>query len=413
MTTERRTGPETGRYNLTFMPVRVVIALCVLAAGPVSAQTTRVEAIGHEQATKAKALGVEEAGEAERVVVRIISSPLLVARVGPYPWFGSVYPGSGFAAGAGYMNKLGKGAAYNVAAGISINNSKVFDAQFGLPELARGRFKINTMFRYLDVKDVSFYGIGPDSMAQRRRGYDYQPTELGLDAVFRPRRWLIVSGGISRLDFTTDRDIDDIEVDEPPRPRDTAPGIGQDLTYNVSRASAAIDWRPVQGYNVRGGMYRVTWERHNEATEKPFDFRTTEYEAVQLLPLVREQFVLAFRALATLSHTDGPDIVPLVLAPYLGGGSSLRGFRNRRFTDRNRVIVNGEYRWRPSRYLDMAVFLDGGQVAEHQKEFRFKSFETAWGAGFRIHGPTFTALRVEAAKSREGWVLVFAGGQTF
>jgi hypothetical protein len=394
------------------MRVRVLIALCVLATGPVSAQTTRVEAIGAEQATKAKALGAEGPSDAERVVIRVLSSPLLAARIGPYPWFGSVYPGSGFSAGAGYMNKLGWGTAYNVAAGISINNSKVFDAQFAVPEVAHGRFKINTMFRYLDVKDVSFYGIGPDSTPQRRRGYNYQPTEVGVDAVFRPRRWFVISGGLSRLDFTTER-TDETEVNEPPRPRDIAPGIGQELTYNVSRASAAIDWRPVEGYNVRGGLYRVTWERHNEANDKPFDFRTTEYEAIQLVPLVREQFVLAFRALATLSHTDGPDIVPLVLAPYLGGGSSLRGFRNRRFTDRNRVVVNGEYRWRPSRYLDIAVFLDGGQVAEHQKEFRFKSFETAWGAGFRIHGPTFTALRVEAAKSREGWVWVFAGGQTF
>ena len=394
------------------MPRCVLIVCCLLAAGPAAAQGTRVEAIAQEQGKKAKALGVEGPSEAERVVVRLLSSPLLVARVGPYPWFGSVYPGSGFSAGVGYMNKLRWGAAYNVAAGISINNSKVFDAQFGLPEVAHGRFKINTMVRHLDVKDVSFYGIGPDSQPQRRRGYNYQPDEMGLDAVFRPRPWLAISGGLSRLGFTTERrDIDDDEASA--RPREIAPGIGQDLTYNVSRASAAIDWRPSQGYNVRGGLYRATWERHNESNDKPFDFRTSEYEVIQLLPLVREQFVLAFRALTTLSHTDGPDIVPLVLAPYLGGGSSLRGFRNRRFTDRNRVLVSGEYRWRPSRYLDMAVFLDGGQVAEHQKEFRFKSFETAWGAGVRIHGPTFTALRVDAAKSREGWVLVFAGGQTF
>ncbi|MEO8680109.1 MAG: BamA/TamA family outer membrane protein [Vicinamibacterales bacterium] len=393
------------------MLTRRLLVLCLLAASPLAAQTTRVETIAEEQAQKAKALGVEGPGKAERVVMRLISSPLLAARIGPYPWFGSVYPGSGFAAGVGYLNKLPWGGSFNAATGISFNYSKVIEAQLELPELARGKFKINTMVQHLDVKDVSFYGIGPDSAPQQRRGYDYQPDEMGVDAVFRPGRWFSMSVGTSRLGLTSQRhDVDD---DPQPRPRELAPGIGRNLTYNVTRATAAIDWRPAQGYNTRGGLYRATWQRHNEANDKPWDFRTSEYEVIQLLPLVHEQFVLAFRSLVTLSHTNGGDQVPLVLAPFVGGGSSLRGFRNRRFTDRNRVLVNGEYRWRPSRYLDMAVFLDAGQVAEHQKQFRFSSFETAWGAGFRLHGPTFTALRVEAAKGREGWVVVFGGGQTF
>lgn len=395
------------------MRVPALVVLCTLAAGPVAAQTTRVEAIAAEQQEKAKELGTEGPGDAERVVIRVLSSPLLAGRSGPYPWFGSVFAGSGFAAGVGYFNRFPWGGSFNVATGISINTSTVIEARLELPELWRGMFKVGAMARRLDVNDVSFYGIGPDTPKERRAGYDYQPTDYGVDATFRPRRWFSVSGAVSRLDFTTARDVDELAGDTLPRLRELAPGLGLDLTYNVSRVSAAIDWRPSQGYNTRGGLYRATWERHNEAEDKPFDFRTAEYEAVQLLPVLHEQFVFAFRGLATLSHTDGNDVVPLVLAPYLGGGSTLRGFRNRRFTDRNRVLLTGEYRWRPSRYLDMVVFLDAGQVAESQKQFRLGSFETAWGTGVRFHGPAFTALRVEAAKGREGWVLVFAGGQTF
>ena len=131
------------------------------------------------------------------------------------------------------------------------------------------------------------------------------------------------------------------------------------------------------------------------------------------MPLVREQFVLAAHGLMTLTNADANHEVPVMLAPYLGSGSTLRGFANRRFTDRNRVLVNGEYRWRPSRYLDMALFIDAGQVAADRRDFDFAEFDVAWGIGARFHGPTYNAFRIEVARGREGIRLVFAGSQPF
>jgi len=63
---------------------------------------------------------------------------------------------------------------------------------------------------------------------------------------------------------------------------------------------------------------------------------------VQLVPLVREQFVLAGRALMTFTQADDGDQVPVMMSPFLGSGSTLRGYSNRRFTDRNRVLLTGE-----------------------------------------------------------------------
>jgi hypothetical protein len=123
--------------------------------------------------------------------------------------------------------------------------------------------------------------------------------------------------------------------------------------------------------------------------------------------------VLAVRGLMTLSTTDAGQQVPFMLGPHLGSGSTLRAFVTRRFMDRNRVLVTGEYRWRPSRYLDMALFVDSGQVAADMHQFRFSDFETNYGIGARFHGPIFTAFRVELARGREGMNLVFAGSQIF
>jgi outer membrane translocation and assembly module TamA len=202
-------------------------------------------------------------------------------------------------------------------------------------------------------------------------------------------------------------------VEEDDLPAASAPGIGLDLQYHVTRADVTFDWRSSPGYSTRGGLYRATWERHQETHDRPFSFDSQEYEVRQLVPLVREQFVLAARGLMTLTSTDAGQQVPFMLAPFLGSGSTLRAFPTRRFTDRSRVLLTGEYRWRPSRYLDMALFVDSGQVAADMQQFRFRDFETNWGIGARFHGPLFTALRVEYARGREGRNLIFAGSQVF
>ena len=85
-------------------------------------------------------------------------------------------------------------------------------------------------------------------------------------------------------------------------------------------------------------MYRATFEHNEEASGKPYSFHSQEYEVVQQLPLVREQFVLAFRGLATLATPSDGDAVPVVLAPYLGSGSTLRGYANRRFASTMRCV---------------------------------------------------------------------------
>jgi outer membrane translocation and assembly module TamA len=115
----------------------------------------------------------------------------------------------------------------------------------------------------------------------------------------------------------------------------------------------------------------------------------------------------------TLTRPDAGDAVPVMLSPFLGSGSTLRGYANRRFTDRNRVLLTGEYRWRPSRYLDMALFMDAGQVAADRRDFATSQFDVAWGVGARFHGPNFNALRLDVARGREGLRIVVSGGQPF
>lgn len=390
----------------------LAVVIAVLLNAPASAQSTRVEAIAEQQAEKAKALGSEGPNPAERVIVQIMNSPLFSGEGGAYPWFGSVYGGSGFSVGAGYLRRLPRGASANAVAGISMNRSHLVEGRFAAPELWHGALRLDGVVRQLSAKEVDFYGYGPDSTGDDNVEYDFRPTEAGLDATVQPGRWFSLGAGYSRLGIRSNYDTPNDADDQPVTAR-AVPGVGQPLDYDVMRATAAIDWRTAPGYSTHGGLYRLHLSRHRASRQQAFSFRTTEWEVVQLAPLVREQFVLAFRGLATFTTPDAGHAVPVMLAPFLGNGSTLRGFANHRFTDRHRVLLTGEYRWRPSRYLDMAVFIDAGQVAAERRAFRLAEFETSWGLGARFHGPTFNAFRIEIARGRDGLRLIVGGAQAF
>jgi hypothetical protein len=389
------------------MKLIVYALVAVLVSAPLAAaQSTRAESIAEEQAEKAKKLGTEGPGEAEMVIRRVLISPLLSGGDGLYPWFGSVFGGTGMALGAGYLKRLEHAAYFNLQSGISLNNSTLMRGAFAAPELWRGMLQVDATAQWIEARGVSFYGFGQDSVPEARDRYDFSPKEIGGNATIKPFRHVLMTGSYTNLHFNSHRDVPRFDETE-------APGLDRDLTYHITRGTIAFDWRQSPGYSTRGGFYRAAFERNHEIDGRPYSFNLQEYEAVQLVPLVREQFVLAARGLMTLTSADAGHAVPVALAPFLGSGSTLRGFANRRFTDRNRLLLTGEYRWRPSRYLDMALFVDAGQVAADRRQFRAGEFEVAWGVGARFHGPAFNALRVEVARGREGIRLIVAGGQPF
>ena len=297
------------------MRVAVLVAILFCAA-PAFAQSTRTEAIAQQQAEKAKALGVEGPSRMERVITQVLLSPLLSGGDGVYPWFGSVFSGTGMAVGVGYLKRLENAAYLDVQTGYSVNNSRMARVTVAAPELIFDLFQVNATAQWLDARDVSFYGSGPDSSVNTRMRYDFKPLDIGGNATVRPSRYLSVTGGYSFLDINTTLDAPRFRPDE-------MPGIDRELTFQVARATAAFDWRTSPGYSTRGGYYRATIERYHESGGRPLSFHSKEFEVVQLVPLLREQFVLAGRALMTVTRPDSGHEVPIMLGPYLGSGSIL------------------------------------------------------------------------------------------
>jgi outer membrane translocation and assembly module TamA len=265
--------------------------------------------------------------------------------------------------------------------------------------MADGRLRAAAHFTRLHADAVNFYGIGNDTRRANRRRYEYDPTTIGGKASWQVTPWFGVGGGLDYLDSRAT-----LRVDDEPR---------QDVQYTVARASAAVDWRDSPGYSRRGGMYKIETSTYAARRGDPFSFRRNDAEVVQLWPILRAQWVVAVRGLVTTTHTGADDTIPYFMLPSLGGGSSLRGFRSWRFRDRHRLLLSAEYRWTPGELLDMALFYDTGKVAPRVGDLDLRALHHDYGISLRIHSPTFTGLRADLARSREGWVFRLGSGTAF
>lgn len=105
----------------------------------------------------------------------------------------------------------------------------------------------------------------------------------------------------------------------------------------------------------------------------------------------------------------------------LGGGRSIRGFREARFLAPTVALVNLEMRAKFYDFkflkqhfaLGMTAFYDFGSVWDKPADFSFKKWVGAPGLGARINWNESTVLRLDYAHSQEGGQFFFGFGHIF
>jgi hypothetical protein len=401
--------------------VRPLRAAALLAAatvflvlpGQAMAQETRAESIRQEQAEKKGTVTPPELNRAEKVVDRLGKWGLTTGEPnGVFPLFDSVYPGGGFAGGLGARKPFGDDGAVGVFGAYSINSFWRVQTDVSLPTFASNRGRVSLTARYLDAPDVKYYGIGMDSDKDAKTFFSYTPWGGGGRLDFDLSRHLNVGGGVNYIDIATDSGATGPSIEERFSPADT-PGLELDqFKYVNSSARAVFDWRSRLGYAGSGGLYRVQFDDFRENDNDQYSYRSLEAEVLQLIPLMRANWVIALRGLTTITDIDDTEAIPYFMQPALGGGKTLRGYPDFRFRDRHRMVMNAELRWTPARFLDMAVFYDTGKVAARKGDINFEDLEDSYGIGMRFIGLKGYAFRVEVAHSREhqARLLVSAGG---
>lgn len=395
-------------------PYIAIVCFIVLCFSSDALAQTRAAQWIALQAEKAKVLAPREPTKAEKILTRVESNFAGTSQ-GIYPFFGSAFPGGGLAFGAGFRKLFGDSGIFDIHAGYSIAGYRLASTTIQLPTYASNRMKTLIHAKYQFADEVPFYGIGNDTDEDAETAFTYTPISFGVGQSIGITREFHIGGDLSYQKFDTEEGnsarVPSLEEFFPPS---QAPGFGVDFEYIVGNVFVEYDWRHSPGYTTSGGLYRVDWTTFSERDEpEGFDFTRFDIELVQHIPILRGNQILAFRGLASITDTKGDDTIPFFLLPKLGGGSELRGFRDFRFRDRNRLLVTGEYRWASSKFMDMVLFYEVGKVARDRDDLDFEDLHNSYGIGARFHGPNLTALRIELARSVEGMRVIISGGAAF
>ena len=188
----------------------------------------------------------------------------------------------------------------------------------------------------------------------------------------------------------------------------TAPGLGDSPDFVHSNIRAAIDTRAPGAYHRKGGEYSLGFHHYLDVDGGTYSFSRFEAGALQHIPILRETWVLSMRA-RLRSTVGGESQVPYFLLPTLGGSASLRAHSSWRFRDRHAADATLEWRWIPNRSaLDVAVFVDAGQVTDELNALRPNRFTTAVGAGVRLHARQFMVMRADVSHGSAGWHLTIS-----
>ena len=328
---------------------------------------------------------------------------------GFYPDLWNMIPGAGWiSAGPGYRQWYAKDRVFvDTSTAVSWRGYTTAQARVELPKLARSRLAVGSQFRWQDFPQVSFFGQGPEAPESNRSEYRLKSYNLVGHATLRPVEWAGISaqigwlrpsilprGGWFKRDRPDTRDLfaSDSVFTEPHQP---------DFVH--SEASLTADTRDFPGHPTRGGLYRAAAANYTDA-DGVFSFRRYEAEAAQFVPVADSGLVIALHGWLVGSDTSPGQVVPFYLQPSLGGHNTLRAYTDYRFHDRNAVVINLEGRVGLMSHVDVAAFVDAGNVAPRVRDLNLH--KRSYGAGVRLHTRRQTFARLDVARGSEGWSLL-------
>ncbi len=327
--------------------------------------------------------------------------------------FGPMVPGAGMRLGAKYVTHAGDRTSITARGAYSVKQYKSFAVEVASPGHLSGRLDLALDAAWRDSPQMPFYGLGNEAPESNRTHLLLHEGWGAAGARLRPTPWRAFSlaAEARRTDYEIGRGRGGAPTAESRFTPLEAPGLGLNPTYWRYAGEMAVDTRPTPGYSRRGTLLRGTYSVFDDRESSRLDFDRVDLEVTELIPILRGNWVVALHGQAASTMTEAGSEVPFFLQPYLGSGSTLRGYGSFRFRDRHALLLSGEFRWTPNEALDMAIFYDAGKVAPRRRDLDLTGLHTDVGIGARFHADTFTALRIDVAKGSEGYRLVFELGQ--
>ena len=181
----------------------------------------------------------------------------------------------------------------------------------------------------------------------------------------------------------------------------TAPGLARQPDFEHHSVFAVIDSRDAEGFPRRGGLYRGAYAIWNDQSFGEYNFRRFDITGAQFFSLPTRS-VLALRLALSYTNNEPGDRVPFYLLPYVGGGDTVRSFREFRFRDENAGVFNVELRHKIHSMAYVAGFVDFGKVAQDWEDITPTDVKKAYGIGLRAGTDAKTYFRVDVAHGDGG-----------
>lgn len=373
------------------------IAAALLCAATISpAQTpTRSEPVqdaGHAPppATTTPTVHAVRAGRVERFLnaleKRAVLHNLFAPPDGMGIRLGGINDGGGLALGPIWRTSRRAGGRVDAhaSAAMSLRLDREVEAALTVRHLAGDRMRVSFGAAATHLAQEQFYGLGRDSQRASRSTFGLDRRSVGTTITARPARWLELNGGVGLLSAT---------VRNVPAPEVFAPA----MDYLHTQFSATVDYRDQPGRPRSGGRYQFALQRFAGAEASRASFNRVDAELEQHLSAWKKQRMVTLRAIVSLSDADADHDVPFYLQRTLGGSRLLRGVVHDRFRDRHLVVLQGEYAYDVTPFLDAVLFYETGTVAPRARDLRFSNMRRDYGFGFRFGSARSVALRTDVA----------------
>jgi hypothetical protein len=347
----------------------------------------------------------------EKEIVRRFTEGIAGFRV----HLGGLVTGSGFAAGPEYYRHLlHDQVTFRTSLRASLRKYYLMDAELSAQHLAEDHAFVRLYAVHFDYPDMDYYGPGPNSKKTGRSDFLLESTQFEFRGGIQPINHLRFGGVAKYLMENVSQGRDDAYASANRiYTEQSTPGLENQSNFLQGGGFIQYDWRDSAGAPRSGGNYLAEFSDFSDMRRDAYSFDELHLEVQQYLPFFNRRRVIALRGRILATDPHAGNRVPFYLQPTLGGSDDLRGYRPFRFYDNNSAVLNGEYRWEVFSGLDMALFVDAGQVFDRWERINFRQMNTDYGFGFRfsVHNDVF--LRIDTGFSNEGFAIWFKFSNVF
>jgi len=340
---------------------------------------------------------------------------------GFYAELSNMITGSGFVSlGPGYRRYLLNNKAFiDSSAAVSWRAYNMMQTRFEMPQLLDDRLSVGAQLMWQDQTQINYFGIGPHSLEVRQSQYQMQSIDSVVYTTVRFEPSLALAGEfgfLRRPDIMSPGGTFKPDLPTTTEEFPNNPGVSDPFQPNYlhTEVSLTSDTRNHRSFPTSGHVFRAQmtsfWDQSTSVGQ--FTFRQYEAEGLQFLPMWTDRnWVLAFHGWIVWSDVPEGNQVPFYLLPSLGGNNSLRSYTDYRFHDQNLLLTNVESRWALWTNLDVAAFVDAGNVGPRVSILNMNKVSV--GGGLRLHTERATFARLDIAYGAEGWNFVFRTSDPF